>query len=259
MPAFAYGWHLCPPSSCLPTCVLVMLVGSKQHPLHADVDCLSFAAHCVPVAAKSFNGPVQELPALSEALTLLNEHRGALAMKESISMAVSALKSDSRAVRANALQVGHCTCDCIMSLCRCWTHIAAAAAASVVCRPLVLQFSAALAKIAQALVQQASMRDDAHVAHASCVWQDLRNSMHSYRSWLAEQWQLLSANEGALLRQARPDWPNSLLCIMTSLLRCCDPEVQRRHATACALCWDSNKSHHHELVTFHIGPKNCKA
>ena len=68
--------------------------------------------------------------------------------------------------------------------------------------------------------------DNVCEAHASCAGQDLRNSMHSYRSWLAEQWQLLSANEGALLRQARPDWPNSLLCITTSLLRCCDPEVR---------------------------------
>ena len=85
-----------------------MLLGSVQHPLHAeDRRCLSSAAHSVPPAAKSLNGLVQELPALSEALSLLNKHRGALAMKESISMAVSALKSDSRAVRANALQVDH--------------------------------------------------------------------------------------------------------------------------------------------------------
>ena len=55
--------------------------------------------------------------------------------------------------------------------------------------------------------------------------QDLRNNTHAYRGWLGEQWQLLSANEGALLKQATPEWPSSLLCVMTSLLRCCDSEV----------------------------------
>ena len=47
---------------------------------------------------------MQELPALSQTLALLDEHRGVVTMKDSIGRAVSALKSDSRAVRANALQ-----------------------------------------------------------------------------------------------------------------------------------------------------------
>ena len=75
--------------------------------------------------------------------------------------------------------------------------------------------------------------------------QDLRNNTHAYRGWLGEQWQLLSANEGALLKQARPDWPSSLLCVMTSLLRCCDSEVghpKTSSSTPSVICSEAEAS-----------------
>ena len=47
---------------------------------------------------------MQSVPALQLPLSLLTEHRGMLLLEESMRLGVTALQSDSRAVRANALQ-----------------------------------------------------------------------------------------------------------------------------------------------------------